>query len=136
MGEGADWRTEVTLHDRLLSVLAMAPGGMTSASTADRVEMPADPLSIAAVEAVLLLSREVNRDAGRWTLVVKGRSARLLAAIESYADASGKKIFRLASALSSLSVFEHPTEEELRDVLASSNGRFELLPNAMIKRNQ
>jgi hypothetical protein len=68
--------------------------------------------------------------------MVKGRAAQLLAAIENYADTSGRKIFRLAAALSSLPASEYPTEEELQNILASSNGRFALLPNAMIKRNQ
>jgi hypothetical protein len=124
------------LHERLLSALAIAPGGLTTTAITERVDAPMDPLSLAAVEATLLLSREVSREGDRWKLMVKGRSARLLAAIESYADSSGKKIFRLAAALSGLPVSEHPTEEELRDVLASSHGRFALLPNAMIKRNQ
>lgn len=126
----------MTLRDRLLSALSAAPGGLSTAALADRVETRTDPFNLAALEATLLLSGEVHREGERWKLLVKGRAAQLLAAIESYADSSGKRIFRLAAALSGLSAHEFPTEEELREVLASSNGRFALLPNAMIKRNQ
>jgi len=124
------------LHDRLISALGQVPGGLTTTAIAERVESAMDPLNLAAVEATLLLSHEVSREGDRWKLVVKGRSAQILAAIESYADSSGRKIFRLAAALSSLPAQDHPTEEELREVLESSNGRFTLLPNAMIRRNQ
>lgn len=124
------------LHDRLLSTLSTAPGGLTIAALAERIDLEATAYKLAAMEAILLLSPEASREGDRWKLMVQGRAAQLLTAIENYADTSGKKIFRLAAALSSLSASEHPTEEELRDVLASSNGRFILLPNAMIKRNQ
>ena len=93
------------LHDRLLSVLAMAPGGLTSTAIAHRVETPSDPFNLAAVEATLLLSAEVSRAGDRWKLIVKGRAGQLLAAIESYSDSSGKKIFPLdRSALTPLNV--------------------------------
>jgi hypothetical protein len=123
-------------HDRLLSALTSAPGGLTTVVLAERAEVPTTPYSLAAMEATLLLSPEVSREGDRWKLMVKGRAAQLLAAIENYADTSGRKIFRLAAALSSLPASEYPTEEELQNILASSNGRFALLPNAMIKRNQ
>jgi hypothetical protein len=124
------------LHERLLSALAATPGGLTTGAIAERVDVQATPNGLAAMEATLLLSPEVSREGDRWKLMVKGRAAQLLAAIENYADTSGRRIFRLAAALSSLPTSEFPTEEELRDVLASSSGRFALLPNAMIKRNQ
>jgi hypothetical protein len=124
------------LHERLLSVLASAPGGLTTSVLAERVDLQSTPYSLAAMEASLLLAPEVSREGDRWKLIVKGRAAQLLAAIENYADTSGKKIFRLAAALSSMPASDYPTEDELRDVLASSHGRFALLPNAMIKRNQ
>jgi hypothetical protein len=124
------------LHGRLISALGQAPGGLTTTAIAERVDGPMDPLNLAAVEATLLLSPEVIREGDRWKLLVKGRSAQILAAIESCADSSGRKIFRLAAALSGLPAHDHPTEEELRAALESSNGRFALLPNAMIRRNQ
>jgi hypothetical protein len=124
------------LHERLLSILAAAPGGLTTRAIAERLDVQATAYSVTAMEAILLFTPEVSREGDRWKLMVKGRATQLLAAIESYADASGKKIFRLAAALSSIPASEFPTEEELRDVLESSNGRFSLLPNAMIKRNQ
>jgi hypothetical protein len=124
------------LHDRLLSALTSAPGGLTTGVLAERIDLQVTPDSLAAMEATLLLSSEVSRECDRWKLMVKGRAAQLLAAIENYADTSGKKIFRLAAALSSLPTSEYPTQEELQTILASSNSRFALLPNAMIKRNQ
>lgn len=124
------------LHERLLSALSATPGGLPTGTIAELVDVQATPNSLAAMEATLFLLPEVSREGDRWKLMVKGRAAQLLVAIENYADTSGKKIFRLAAALSSLSASEFPTEEELRHVLAFSNGRFALLPNAMIKRNQ
>ena len=124
------------LHERLLSALSVAPGGLTTAAIAQQVDVESTPNSLAAIEATMLLSPEISREGDRWKLIVKGRAAQLLAAIENYADASGKRIFRLAAALSILPTSEFPTEQELRDALASSNGRFALLPNTMIKRNQ
>jgi hypothetical protein len=123
------------LHDRLLSALSAAPGGLTIAALAERIGLEATPSSLAVMEATLLYSSEISREGNRWKLMVKGRAAQLLSAIENYADTSGKKIFRLAAALSSLPASAHPTEEELRQVLDASSGRFVLLPNAMIKRN-
>jgi hypothetical protein len=124
------------LHEHVLSVLSSAPGGLTTVAIAQRLELQATSDSFAAIEAALLLSPEVSREGNRWKLIVKGRAAQLLAAIENYADASGKRIFRLTAALSSFPASEFPTEPELREVLASSNGRFDLLPNAMIRRIQ
>lgn len=124
------------LHDRLLSVLSAAPGGLPIGALLERIDVQSTPYSLAAIEATLLLSPEVSREGDRWKLMVKGRAAGLLTAIENYADTSGKRIFRLAAALSNLPASEHPTEEELREVLNSTDGRFDLLPNAMIKRNQ
>ncbi len=126
----------MSLHDRLISTLSRAPGGLTVPTLAERLETGSDPFQLGSVEATLLLSSEVSREGDRWKLLTKGRSGQLLAAIESYADSSGKKIFRLSAALSGLPAHEYPTEEELREVLASSSGQFTLLPNAMLKRNQ
>ena len=86
------------------------------------------------VEACLHLSPEVTQHGELWVARSGNRKSRVLAEIRRYADASGKRIFRVSSALSSLPPQEHPTAEDLKSVLAGSNGEFELLPNAMIKK--
>ena len=111
MVEGVDWGTKVIHRDRLLSALALAPGGLTTTALADRVETPAGACNVAAVEATLMLSPEVSREGDRWKLIVRARAARLLAAIESYADSSGKR---------NLSVGRSPIE---RSYGRPSNGR-------------
>ncbi len=87
------------------------------------------------MEALLVLSPEVRLIDGRWRLIEVARRDRILAAVEAYASTTGKKLFRAAAALDGLSLKDQPTIEELKGVLASSGGRYSLLPNAMIKRN-
>jgi hypothetical protein len=100
-----------------------------------RLRIDSGSAAAAAVEAVLVLSPETQRVEARWRVGLKGKSSRILAAIEAYSSSTGKKIFRASSALGSLATDEHPTAEELREILGSSGGRFSLLPNEMIRRN-
>ena len=87
-----------------------------------------------AIEAILMMSPEFVSEENRWKLLHKGKTAAILSAIESYADATGKKIFRATAALANLPPGEQPTEDELRELLTKSHGCYELLPNSMIKR--
>jgi hypothetical protein len=57
-------------------------------------------------------------------------------ALENYVTATGKRIFRTASAIDGLPAEILPTEEELVQIIESSGGRFRLLPNQMIKFNE
>lgn len=91
--------------------------------------------SFAAVELILHYSPEVVFDDGRWKVAQSGKSTKILAAISNYATSSGRKIFRLSSALAQFPLHEHPNEHELKAALGLSHGEYELLPNAMIKRN-
>lgn len=102
--------------DELLEATALAP-------TAERA---------AAVEALLLLSPEVERREAGWALGGRRREDRLLRAIRAYADGTAKRIFRLSAALDGFPTHELPTGEELSDLLPSDE--FKLLPNGMIKR--
>jgi hypothetical protein len=88
-----------------------------------------------AAEVLLSYSPELVVDNGEWKLAKSGRTAAILAAIENYSVSTGRKIFRLSSALQAIPAHEHPTETELQQALAMSRGRYDLLPNAMIKRN-
>ena len=74
-------------------------------------------------------------DDGKWKIAQAGRSATILAEIENYSVSTGRKIFRLSSALGRIPIHEHPNEDELKQALDLSHGKYELLPNAMIKRN-
>lgn len=91
--------------------------------------------TMAAAELLVQYSSEVVLDDGKWKIAQAGKSATILAAINNYATSSGRKIFRLSSALTQIPPHEHPNEDELKQALDLSHGEFELLPNAMIKRN-
>jgi hypothetical protein len=121
------------IRDELLQALRAAPAGLATATLITQAGL--DPADADAAEAVLLLSPEVGRGEGRWRLLDCGRSGRLLAAIESFAASSGRKLFRAEAALASLAAHEHPTQEELQEAVEASGGRYSLLPNLMIRRN-
>lgn len=123
------------IREQLITELRSAAGGLTLPTVLSRLRIdPYSPIA-AAVEAILILTPEAQCMDSRWRLIPKGRSARILSEIEAYASSSGKIIFRAASALASLPTGEHPTADELKDVLDASGGRFSLLANDMIRRN-
>lgn len=123
------------MRDRLLSELQASPSGMSLPSLLSIMKIDSGSSTAAAVEAILLLLPEIYFAESRWRTSPKGKAARILSAIEAYASSTGKKIFRAGSALSSLAADEHPTADELSEVLDSCGGRFTLLPNEMIRRN-
>ena len=126
---------ESMMRERILTELHNSPGGLVASSLLARLKVDASTFEAAAVEALLMLSSDIYIAESRWRTNLKGKSARILSAIEAYTSSTGKKIFRASSALSSLAPDEHPTADELRGVLESSGGRFTLLPNEMIRRN-
>jgi hypothetical protein len=123
------------IRDQLLGELRNSITGLTLPSILSRLRIDAHSPAAAAVEAVLILSPDTQCVESRWKLSLKGRSARILSAIEAYSSSTGKKIFRAGPALAALTTDEHPTADELREVLDSSGDRFTLLPNEMIRRN-
>jgi hypothetical protein len=123
------------IRDQLLFALDRTPGGFSTEALAGKVGIDSSPATLATLDALLMLSSETIREGDHWRLIGKSRTAKILSAIESYAITTGKKIFRLSSALEGLPAHEHPTEEELLRTVQSSNGRYQLLRNAMIKRN-
>lgn len=122
------------IRDNIISKLDKNPNGLTVSALLDQLNLKKDPETYCACEALLLLSAEVDCEGQNWKIFKKERKNKIMAAIEAYADSSGKKIFRVSAALSGLPVHEHPTEDELKTILDKSNGRFQLLRNAMIKR--
>lgn len=123
------------LREELIGILNQEQREHSATRLCEKLGHPASAENMAVVEALLMFSPEFEKVAQVWKLVKKGRTARILTAIENYADATGRKIFRLSTALADLPPHEHPTEDELRHALESSHGRFQILPNAMIKRN-
>lgn len=123
------------IRDELVEVLRGAPAGLPLSSIFSTLKSESRGLPAAAVEALLLLSPDIRFLDGTWRLIGTGRSNRILAAIESYASATGRTIFRAASALAVLAPDEHPTPEELAELIETTGGRFKLLPNSMIRRN-
>lgn len=121
------------IRDKLLNMFEESGNGLLLENVSEQFD--GKDIGVAyAIEAILMMSPEFACEEGRWKLLHKGKSAAILSAIESYADATGKKIFRATAALSNLSPGEQPTEEELREILTKSHGCYELLPNSMIKR--
>ena len=123
------------IRERLFGELLASPTGLDLPSLLSKMRIDAGTSASAAIEAILMLCPEVYLAESRWRMGSRGKASRILSAIEVYTSSTGKKIFRASAALSSLSADEHPTADELREILGSSGGRFTLLPNDMIKRN-
>jgi hypothetical protein len=122
------------IRDDLLRLLHQTPGGLTMSSLLSQMGLEGHH-AVEVTEGLLLLSPEVTVGEGKWRLAEPGRLGKILAAIEHYANASGRKVFRAAAALADLPAHEHPTQDDLAAALEVSGGRFELLANLMIRRN-
>ena len=121
------------IRDQILSTLAETDGA-TIVGVLQGTELPVNAETSAAAELLLHYSHDVVFDDGKWKVAEAGRSATILAEIKNYSVSTGRKIFRLSSALAKLPPHEHPNEDELKQALDLSHGEYELLPNAMIKR--
>jgi hypothetical protein len=122
-------------RDRLLVAFSDSPGGLPISSLGGLCDLGKDAESLAALELLCHYTPELDLESGKWKVVGIGRGAQILAAIENYAVSTGKKIFRLAAALSAIPAHEHPTEAELTQALEMSHGRYQLMPNAMIRKH-
>ena len=112
---------------------APVPSGLATATLLAQAGIEIAQADVA--EGLLLLSPEVGRSEGRWRLLDCGRLGRLLGTIEAHAVAGGKKLFRAEAALAALPAHEHPTQQELKEAIEASGGKYTLLPNLMIRRN-
>lgn len=121
------------IRDSMLSKLNEASGSTLVGMASDLGSTPSAE-SIAALEIVLFYCSDVHSQDGKWSVAKTGRTAAILAAIDNFATSTGRKIFRVSSALQSIPPHEQPTETELQSALEMSHGRYELLPNAMIKK--
>jgi len=122
------------IRDKLLSRLAET-SGISIAGVLQGSDIAVNAETTAAAELLLQYSPDVVFDDGKWKVAQAGRSATIFAAIHNYSVSSGRRIFRLSSALAQIPPHEHPNEDELKQALDLSHGEYELLPNAMIKRN-
>lgn len=122
----------MALREGILRCLANSAEGCTTRHIAQTLEFNQSAEELATIEAFLLLSPECYQEGQRWRAKSTNRRARLLSELQRYADSSGRRIFRLATALGDVPPHDHPTEDELGAILDGSD--FELLPNAMIKR--
>jgi hypothetical protein len=123
------------IRDLVLSRLAELPGEVPLSVIAKTCEVLLDAETLASLEMLCNYMPELSSEGGKWKIGTMGRSSQLLIAIENYAMSSGRRIFRLSSALAAIPAHEHPTSDELKQALEMSHGRFEILPNAMIRRN-
>jgi hypothetical protein len=122
------------MRDSLLRGLGRTKAGETIRRLAESQGLGTAPEDLAVFDAFLLLSPECRKERDRWLARGTSRASRILAEVRSYADASGKRIFRLSSALRSIEAHEHPTGEELEQIFRDGGEEFKLLPNAMVKR--
>lgn len=122
------------MHDEIIGYVSANTLGVPLGAIQQFIGKSVHVEDRAVVEAILLLSPEVNHHNGLWSPIRANRSARILTEIRRYADATGRKIFRVSAALANIPPHEHPTEDELNAILATATAEFELLPNAMLKR--
>ena len=123
------------IRDILLTRLTELPGGVSLRVIGKMCDVRLDAETLSSVELLCNYLPELSSEGGKWRTGAIGRSSQLLVAIENYAMSSGRRIFRLSSALAAIPAHEHPTPEELKQALEMSHGKFEMLPNAMIRRN-
>ena len=125
------------LRERILTLLRDTPPGLPTATLLERLDLE-NPQggTDAVVEALLLLSPEVSASADGWRLAKRDRAGQIIDCIDVYSAETGRRIFRAASALERMPLYERPTVEELQKAMEQSSGRYELLPNEMIRRNR
>jgi hypothetical protein len=119
--------------DKLKQSLDRADGGLSIHHLAEVLGAGASPETLGALELLCVLSTDLRSVSGAWRTTRVGKAAAVLAAFENYAIATGKRIFRSTSAMDGLPEEILPTEDELAQIVDSSDGRFELLPNQMVK---
>src|SRR5689334_18554841 len=97
------------IRDQVLGVLSNSSDGASIKGIIEQCELSTDSETAAAIEIICHYIPEITRDGDKWKLAQAGRYSKILAAIENYALSSGKKIFRLSSALDVIPANEHPT---------------------------
>jgi hypothetical protein len=123
------------LRDEIIRGLRSVQTGLTTTALLSEISIDYQSAKAAMVESLLLLSPEITLSEGRWRLVDQGRLGNILAAFDAHVTATGRRVFRAASALAGLPPHEHPTIEELQQAAQQSGGRYELLSNGMVRRN-
>ena len=122
------------LHEKIRNILSSRSESASSRDIAQAVGLSMQPETIAAVEAHLLYDRHCRREDRKWRGGSDPKMQRVLQALSAYYKTSGKKIFRLSAALKDLPMAFQPTEDELKNILSSSDAGFKLFPNAMVKK--
>jgi hypothetical protein len=123
-------------RDQLLQHIGASSRPVTTSDATRAVGLPATPETYAAVDILLELSAEVTELPEGWTVSADTRERRILGGLRAYVEAHpSKRIFRSSAALGHLPPEDQMTEDQLRDLLAST-GEFQLLANAMIKRSR
>ena len=123
-----------TRSEKIKQALDRATAGLSTRHLVEILREGDSPDSLGAVELLCVLSPDFRAADGTWRATTRaGKAAAVLIALENYVAATGKRIFRSASAMDGLPAEILPTKEELTQIVESSGGRFELLPNHMIK---
>ncbi len=124
----------MTLHEKIQDILSSRPNGASSREIAEAAALSPNAEHIAIVEAHLLVGQDFSRHGDQWFSAGDQKMQRVLTALSDYADASGKRVFRLSAALGKLPLAYQPTEDELGHKLADPGAPFKLLPNSMVKK--
>ena len=123
-----------TRNAKIKQALDRAGTGLSTRHLTELLTEDDSPELLGAVELLCVLSPSFCTVAGTWrTTTQAGKEVAVLIAFENYVTATGKRIFRGDSAMAGLAPETLPTEEELAQIVGSTDGRFELLPNHMIK---
>ena len=123
------------IREKILDKLSVSQDSEPTKSLARSCFDSPTPEHVAAIDLLCMYSTEITPIEDGWAVGRKNKTGKVLAMIENYSMTTGKKIFRLAAALNDLPPHEHPTQNEIEKTIELSNGKFKLLPNAMIKRN-
>jgi len=123
-----------TRNAKIKQALDRANGGLSTRDLAGLLTEDDSPELLGAVELLCVLSPSFRTVDGTWRTTTRaGKEVAVLTAFEAYVTATAKRIFRSDSAMAGLAEELLPTEEELVQIVGSTDGRFELLPNHMIK---
>ena len=126
----------ITRRDKSKRALDRAPAGLSTVHLSEVLMEGDSPDALGAVELLCVLSPDFRCEAETWRTIQVGKAVAVLVALENHAAATGRRIFRSVSAIEGLPDDALPTLEELNQIVESSGGRFEMLPNQMIKFNK
>lgn len=122
----------MSIESDILTFIQSRPYGST-APELERALAEQSTLPPGVAECVLRVSPQVVWKSGRCFRKPNSKTDAIRLALEAHADATGRFVFRLESALATLPVDLKPTHDELVAALHEINS-FEMLRNGMVRK--